>query len=274
MTKSVKWFGLITLLIVALAVPFPAWARVVYLENGNGVFEAGEVPFPVDPFAPYYDFVGDANAVPVATGAGPGAWNPTTICLTTQPSGNSLAPPLPFILPLPPDVSIVETQLFNLNFGALPPSIIKVTFAVRFSTNQLTFPPTAPIFGGSFTNFPNNLRGLDHVLVRLVTNAASYPLVMLDPTGPQPTQSPITQTKVTGWGFTWFSPGDTVNGVPYLSGTPTLTVTSTIYPSGGDAAKLKADGRAKLRFTINGEGIAYLKPSAVCVQTLKVDVTP
>jgi len=271
MTTRVRWFGLITLLVVAIAVPLPALARVVHNDNGNGTWDPGEVP---SHFSPYV-FVGDANSVSIILGGGAAnGWTNPGICLTTNPLANTLGGPLPFIIPIPPDASVVESPVFNLNFGNLGASIIVVSFSLRFSTDQATAPPASPTDSGSLSSFPNSLRSLDHAMVRLVTAGGDYNIFMIDPNGPQPSKGINVSTTVSGWPGVWSVLGDTAGGIPYLSGTPTLAVKSTIYPGGSEAASIQKNGSAKLRITINGEGAAFIHPSLVCVENIKVDVTP
>jgi len=281
MKRCVRWFGFITFLIVALAVSSPAWARKVHTENGNGICDAGELPT-CNPVAPFpgnvtYTFVGDANGnMNLTLGPAPFTpWtNPGSICLTTQftslTGGTYPSPPLPLLLPLPAALSVVESPVFNLNFGNSAPSIIKVSFNARFSTNQPTSPPNQ-----ATATYPAVTRSMDQATVRLITSAGNYPLFMVDPNGPQPTSSTITQTKVSGWTGTWFTPGDTAGTTAYISGTPTLVVNTTIYPGGADAGRIRTDGRAKLHFAINSDGLAAIGiPSVLCVENISVDVTP
>jgi len=264
MTTRVRWFGLITLLIVFLVVPVPAWARVVHTDNGNGAFDAGEQPAAgTVPFPWTYGVLGDAalnvNITPL-TGPADANWTANAICLTTQPV--ALAIP-PFI----GHYASAASPVFHLSRVVPPitlaPFTIKVTFKIRFSTNQFVFPPSDPV---------GVLRQVDHFEAILMTAAGDYNLVRIDTNGPQASKYLSAQTTISGWPGTWGA-GDLVNASPYANGTGTLTVVSTFLLLPGDQAKIALNDEARLRLNIFRDGIGFFLPSAACIQGIKVEAS-
>ncbi len=226
--------GLIALLALALILPMPAWARTVYTEPGTTT-------------SPTIDVFGNAQGN-IANGSGqPGLCESTLLItdITDITAVNGIT-------------STIQSPPFSLarTFGTITfaPSIIKVTFNVRFSTDESV---TAPVF-----IMP------DHFLARLITAAGPYNILMIDPNGPQ-LGSVASPTTVTG--FTGFTPANADFGLS--NGTGTLTVTSTFYPTGATAAKIKANPQAFLRFVIANDDVAALT-SAACVFNIRVDTTP
>jgi hypothetical protein len=161
MMRRVSWFGLLPLLFLALALPVPAWARVVYSDSGAGTS---------------FTFIGDGsgNISPVP---GFGSRNPA-ICITTDDAGLVRTP----ITPAQHGVtSSAETPNFFLNAAlgpvTVPPSLIVVRFKVRVATDPIN----------SF------------FLVQLKTLAGPFNLFLYN-RGPQPSSIGTIQTKVTGTG--------------------------------------------------------------------------
>ncbi len=232
-------FGLIALIALALILPLPAWARTVYNEPGTTT-STSDPPIAVS---------GNAQGN-IANGSGQNG-----LCESTANIPDiSATAAVGFV------ASSILTPTFSLarSFGTIvfAPSIIKVTFNVRFSTNELV---TAPVAA-----FP------DHFLARLITAAGQYNILTIDPNGPQ-LGSVASTTSVTG--FAGFSNANADFGL--LNGTGTLTVTSTFYPTGATAAKIKANPQAFLRFVIaNDDDDSIEFRSAACVFNIKVEATP
>ncbi len=229
-------FGLIALLALALILPMPAWARTVYTEAGTTTY-------------PTIAISGNGGGnIPNGSGQ-PG------LCESTDAIAD-----ISGFTAVGGVASSILTPSFSLarSFGTVTfaPSIIKVTFNVRFSTDE---PVAAPEF-----LYP------DHFLARLITAAGQYHLLTVDPNGPQlgGVASPTTVT-----GFTGFTPANADFGLG--NGTGTLTVTATFYPTGATAAKIKANPQAALRFVIANDKDNHPNfPSAACVFNIKVEATP
>jgi hypothetical protein len=245
MRTRLQWFGCITLLVVALALPIPALARNLLTDTGTGTLLSG------------WTYAGDAaGGVTPAPGPGFGASNPA-ICVTTASPGIATA-----TAAVGGVTSGAFSPFFFLNRtigpATVPPSIITVKFKVRFSRDAS--------LSGHFIARMNIGSGFD-------ANADSTEVHLLSITasrGPQLSSIGPVQTQITGY------PGSyTVAQADFglAAGTGTLTVVNQIIPDPALRAKILKNGIANLNFIVMDIASAA-SIHAACVDDITVDVVP